>query len=269
MSHEVNPYASPQASDPYAPRVELTPALHRPYQSAAARSWIACAAETFLFFCHLLLLGSFALQISMLVAAQQTGALDQQGAEANDIRQQGVAILCLIAAIASLITLLAWIYAANRNLASLRPTGRLEFTPGWSVGWFFVPIANLVKPYQAVREIWEHSDPKGLDVGFRPRPSSGAALVGWWWGLRLSSAILGQLLSMGAAQNATLEGLLLVSWIAVGLTVALDMPLAICHILMIRRIQTNQDERQRLISESSFTTPPASGTSENPFAHLA
>jgi hypothetical protein len=41
------------------------------------------------------------------------------------------------------IMLLVWIYRANQNARALGAED-MEFTPRWSVGWFFVPIASLL-----------------------------------------------------------------------------------------------------------------------------
>ena len=30
----------------------------------------------------------------------------------------------------------------------------MTFTPGWIAGWFFVPIMNLFRPYEAVKELY-------------------------------------------------------------------------------------------------------------------
>ena len=46
---------------------------------------------------------------------------------------------------------------ANRNLHKFNVPG-LEFTPGWCAGWWFIPIANLWKPFQAVSEIYRASE---------------------------------------------------------------------------------------------------------------
>ena len=52
----------------------------------------------------------------------------------------------------------------------------MVFTPGWSIGWYFMPIANLWKPYQAMKEIWKaSSNPKS----WNSQPAS--ALLPWWW----------------------------------------------------------------------------------------
>jgi hypothetical protein len=52
---------------------------------------------------------------------------------------------------------LAWIYFSAKFLY-LKSHGRMQFTPGWCVGWFFVPIMNLWKPYKVVLEIERRSE---------------------------------------------------------------------------------------------------------------
>jgi len=81
------------------------------------------------------------------------------------------------------ITFLRWIYRANMNLGAL--SGQpMRFTPGWSVGWYFIPFACLFKPYQAMKEIWEKSHKYGYGTD---------SLLGLWWALWLLSTFLGEL----------------------------------------------------------------------------
>lgn len=90
------------------------------------------------------------------------------------------AIVMAGAGLASMILVLVWIHRANHNARALGATG-LEMTPGWAVGWYFVPIAWFWKPYQAMKEIWQASaSPKHWSrQGVSP-------LLGWWWGLWLA-----------------------------------------------------------------------------------
>jgi hypothetical protein len=90
---------------------------------------------------------------------------------------------------------------ANRNASSFGSF--MNISPGWAAGWFFIPFANLWMPYQAMREIWQGSDP---DRAFprRPRPVSG--LIKWWWGMYLAHNIGGwmvALASKGASRRRT------------------------------------------------------------------
>jgi hypothetical protein len=64
----------------------------------------------------------------------------------------------VLALVACVVLFCVWIRRANQNASALGARG-MEFTPGWAAGWFFVPIANLFKPYQAMREIYQASDP--------------------------------------------------------------------------------------------------------------
>ena len=66
----------------------------------------------------------------------------------------GALVLNLLAAVAFCV----WIHRAASNLPALGRYG-MKFTPGWCVGWFFIPFANLVKPFQAVKELWRASHP--------------------------------------------------------------------------------------------------------------
>jgi hypothetical protein len=44
------------------------------------------------------------------------------------------------------------IYRTNVNAPTFNDG--MSVTPGWAIGWFFVPVANLFKPYQAMKETW-------------------------------------------------------------------------------------------------------------------
>jgi len=77
--------------------------------------------------------------------------------------------------IASVVAVCMWIHRAHANLHEAGVDG-LEYTPGWAVGWFFIPIANLFKPYQAMRELWNASH--GAHDSFDP---SAPGLLKLWW----------------------------------------------------------------------------------------
>lgn len=55
-----------------------------------------------------------------------------------------------------------WIYRATTNANAIRPSSN-QISAGWAVGWFFVPIFNLFKPYQSLAQTWHksHGDVSG------------------------------------------------------------------------------------------------------------
>ncbi len=80
-----------------------------------------------------------------------------------------------------------WMHRASANLRGLGRYG-MEFSPGWCAGWFFVPFANLVKPVQAMAEIWRASDPnesEGAWIRSRSTP-----LIAVWWATWLGSGVM-------------------------------------------------------------------------------
>ncbi|MGH7746783.1 MAG: DUF4328 domain-containing protein, partial [Candidatus Dormibacteria bacterium] len=52
---------------------------------------------------------------------------------------------------------LLWLYRAVSNGPALG-AGGLRFSPRWAIGWWFVPIAFLVRPFQAIMEAWRSAD---------------------------------------------------------------------------------------------------------------
>ena len=92
----------------------------------------------------------------------------------------GFRIFLGVAALTTAVVVSRWIYRANSNARALG-AAEMAFTPGGAVGWYFVPIANFWKPYQAMREIWKASaSPFGWQ---RQRVS---ALLPCWWLLTIA-----------------------------------------------------------------------------------
>jgi len=95
-------------------------------------------------------------------------------AEVSDF--QGItAILQFVNLVIVIVLFCIWIYRANYNARQLGAID-MQFSPGWAVGWYFIPIAHFWKPYQAMREIWQASaDPARWQQ--QPR---GTILPLWW-----------------------------------------------------------------------------------------
>jgi hypothetical protein len=80
--------------------------------------------------------------------------------------------------IACVVVFLVWVYRVCSNLSALGAP-RPSITPGWAVGYFFIPILNLYKPYLALRDAWQASDPGG-DLE-QTQTERSTTPVGWWW----------------------------------------------------------------------------------------
>jgi len=96
-------------------------------------------------------------------------------AQANDARQRFFAFSNPPIVISAIVVLLVWVYHAKKRVIGLGMRGA-EYSPGLSVGTFFIPFANLFLPFAALRELWRASiNP----VEWKDQKTS--PLVGCWW----------------------------------------------------------------------------------------
>ena len=86
----------------------------------------------------------------------------------------GLAMLALF--VVTIVFYCMWQYRAVWNA---RAVGReTRHSPGWGVGWWFVPIANLFVPKRVLSDLWDAS---GADRATRD-PSRPGTLYGLWVG---------------------------------------------------------------------------------------
>jgi hypothetical protein len=190
-------------------------------------------------------------QIELLDAARFGASIPPAQAEARDARNRLLGIIELALALAALIALLLWVYRANRNARALGAQG-MTYSPGWSVGWFFVPFANLVMPYLVVREIWKASTP---DAGEHWRQARVSPLFGSWWALSVARGmmhyswwpvVIGKLRLAEIASQLSLKGLWDFSW---GLLIAEVTGIAVSVLTVVVIVTiTGLQERLRALA---------------------
>lgn len=200
---------------------------------------------------------SNALQLSFLSEAAEAGGVSQEAAEANDKRQAAVWIIHLVVRLALVVAFLLWLHRASGNMAALgNPKSKIAYTPGWAVGSFFIPFANLFMPYRAVCEVWVRSEPPVREEGglaFAPRPPTTLVLA--WWVTWLASNFVGRAASRFGDRADTVDALQLVTWAAV-LSEVLSIAAALLAVMVVRSIDRRQEERARHVVYSPHTPPP-------------
>jgi len=142
--------------------------------------------------------------------------------------------------IAAAVLFLVWIHGAHANLVALG-AGHLRYSPGWAVGYFFIPFLNLVRPYQVMQEIWRASDPdRSPDDPYAWHYARGSWLASFWWPLWLISNVLSNAsFRLGLEQNPSDERLRAVA--IVDMAAALPSIVAgILVIILIRAIKKRQ-----------------------------
>jgi len=149
----------------------------------------------------------------------------------------------LIGSLAFIVTGVLWLiwqHRAQSNAIAITHT-RLQFTPDWAVGWWFIPFANLVKPFQAVRELWKASHGPGWQNLATWR------LIGWWWATWLAGVVTmglwsgGDRLVIGSSSSSvnSISGMIATDRFAVALLAvrAISAVLAIAIVRSITRLQ--------------------------------
>lgn len=137
-----------------------------------------------LFFYLSIALGALSFVSALLVLSFLIGMLAPGEIAGNDLIQQIITSLRSVIFLVLLVLFCMWTYRSNYNARQLGARD-MQFSPGWAVGWYFIPIANFWKPYQAMREIWQAS---ANPAHWQQQPR-GSILPLWWTLLLLSNVI--------------------------------------------------------------------------------
>lgn len=120
-------------------------------------------------------------EIQLLNRARAGQVIYDDWAYANTQRQALVGGLLMLAFFTSAALFVRWVAVSNSNAHRLTSRG-MQFGPRSTALWFFVPVANLWKPYQAVREIFRASHPEFSD-NWKKAPVP--RFLSLWWTLWL------------------------------------------------------------------------------------
>jgi hypothetical protein len=163
------------------------------------------------------------------------GQFTQAEAATSDTLVQALAGVELALLFATAIVLFVWFNRSNRNARAFGNAEYMQFGPNaW--GWFFCPLLNLWKPFQAFRELWNTSQEPAK---YEPPP----VYFGAWWGFWLGGGVLGNL-AASMLNQTKVEALVTASGLSIAASVC-SIVAAGCLILVVRGIARVQEERAR------------------------
>lgn len=162
-------------------------------------------------------------QWRLIQRAQGGVAITTAEAAVGDGRHQFILVGQLVVFLVCVVLFLNWLYNSVRNVREIRG-GAMTVTPGWAVGYWFIPFVNLVRPYQTMVQLWERSR-EGISTTL-PSPS-----IGLWWASYLVSGIAGGVASR-LGDTTDLEVLLFTTRLEVGS----DLLLGVAGFLLIQII---------------------------------
>ena len=162
----------------------------------------------------------------------------------------GLSLFELIIYLATIVFFCMWLYRAYNNLRAFNPSRRLDHSPGWAVGSFFIPLVNLVIPYRAVKEVWQKSGPPDEALLSEPGPP---AYFPIWWLFWLLASFAGNI-SMRLSFNESVPERIatMVSIVAS----ALSIVAAGFAYLVVNAIDKRQEETSAKVKLGNFSGPP-------------
>jgi hypothetical protein len=174
----------------------------------------------------------------------QVGQLSPDQVASNDPVQGFIGLLQSGLGILTGIIFLKWIYRSYKNIQGFGAQG-LRFSPGWAVGYYFIPILSLIRPVQVMSEIWRASDDP-RDWPKRP----GSWLIASWWTLFLVYTGITQISLELAIQASTNEQWTLAAVLAI-LGDFFSIPLSLAALRLVTEIY----RRRRTLVEGPATLP--------------
>jgi hypothetical protein len=197
------------------------------------------AASGVAYLIELLHFGTF----RQLVRDIQSGAAGAAEADAYDRLTADLAAVSLVVLIICAVTFIAWLSRAVEN-APFVGAGQPPHSPRGAIGWWFVPFASFVVPYQIVADLHDR-----LAIG----TDTGRAFVlrVAWWLLFIGGGLIawfGTLMGSDTIERLQRQ----VDYQVTGLLA--QVIAAVLAILLVRRIQRREDARALLLT--ARTAPP-------------
>lgn len=189
---------------------------------------------------------------------------EQEYTDSEALFVLGVVALLLVSIlvfVSTAVTFLMWIHRSYSNLVALNVQS-LTSTPGWAVGYWFIPILCLFKPLKIVNEIYHSSDPSLEPDSTRFSFDSTTVTHGMWWAFWIIGSIAGNIslrLSLNAETAAAtefaelLDLVLLPVWMVCG---------ALAFVV-VREITSRQEMVSKQIGIGAPPAPPTFGSGIN------
>lgn len=237
--------------DKMAAQTMLSLGLGPRFESGKTRAYVVVGFLSIFLLLSLLALGADFSQIELLSEAS-AGKITSHPELIGNFAAAFLVRLSLVAAgLFTAMAFLAWIYRAHQNLKALGALD-LNYSPGWAVAGFFIPIVNVFRPFQIMTEIWKASGPEATRSGGTAwRYAETPVFIGLWWG---SWLLLGFLNSFGLLMvfgDAFAEGEADPLLAAARFRIACNVISAACALLaivVILKVNARQESTNRINS---------------------
>jgi hypothetical protein len=155
----------------------------------------------------------------------------------------------------TLILFMMWVHRANQNIRAFGAQD-LKFTPGWAVGWFFVPIANLWMPFKVMSEIFRAS---GQPEEWQKQVN--APLLGRWWFFWVADVVIGRITTIIASHAEEISQIIASTYVTI-LSDIISIPNYYLTMKLVQKIYALQAEAAARVNVPE--PPPATEPAADP-----
>ena len=176
----------------------------------------------------------------------------QRAQDADDYVSAASSLFVLVQVVI-VVLFIVWMFRAAKNNEAL-DRRRPRFGPGWAIGSWFIPIANLVIPVLMVQDLWRGGDasyPRG-DAHWRTAP--GSWLVGWWWAAWLVALLRFAYSGAGLHDSGSLDDIETSNTVALVGVVVLAVA-AVLAVLVVRNLSRRQLDALR-VQRAAYDAAP-------------
>ena len=171
--------------------------------------------------------------------------------EASDRHQTVMGWTQVAIVVTSSILWLVWVFKSNK-LARALGANDMKYSPGWSVGWYFVPILNFFHPYLAMKEIYLATlSPDDFDTSRDPsaQPES-LNFVGLWWLFWILDGFVSKASFRYSSKAETIPELIFSSKLLIA-SELVGIATVLTSILLVKRVWAMPLTRLRMCSAST------------------
>lgn len=208
-------------------------------KNAITLIWIVLGLEIVLF-----ISGYF--QYDLLQTVANGGDISMEVANSNDTREQFVGIIYMIVFLISAVTFIQWFRRAYFNLHI--KVNHLSHSEGWAAGSWFVPIVNLYRPFQIMKELYRKTKELLTKNGMTVSETFNTNSLALWWAIWIINNVIGQFVFRYSRNAESMEELITLT-IAGMIANIVGIPLALITIKIIRdysnlEVQLNEIENE-------------------------
>lgn len=170
----------------------------------------------------------------------------QQRADESDTRQAIIGLAQVVVFLITSILFLRWWYRAYRNL-NILTDHKTRWSPGWAVGYWFVPFLCLIRPYQIAKDLWVGSTPSESSLyTAHQNLSPSTTIVSMWWFVWIGFGLFNQIMLRDSMTGTFSEPMLHEIIQANAMTIVSDLGgviQAIFAICLVRGIDLRQETK--------------------------